>query len=239
MANLFNPLNQPVPTLGADTPLADTANIFGTRPQILGEINTTRVNPFGLSNTGDAKVDAFFANSARWKEGVRMTTDSIGFRQKELSLLKERIAQGLAGGADISRYLVDGRSAAEVKKELDSRPANYRPPANTPGTPYPNSQTNNNDPYRLQRGQVDRAIETELAARVDAYIETIHNNDLDDETRKEFLQMYQSGAQAADISSRLKSAVEGKGKYGIRTANEASQKAAMLNTATNKRQGAL
>lgn len=239
----FNPLNQPNTNLG-DNPLADTTDIFGLRKATQSgpapAPKPPTVTPFGILGGDNEKQNAFFQGGARFKEN--MTTDSIGFREKELALLKERVASGLAGGPDISRYIVNGMSATDAQKKLKEDQAKRNQATATVGQGLnfnPGMGMNMRIQDMMTQAQINRATEAEMAARVDAYIETLNVTDLDDETRKEFLEMYQSGAQAAEISGGLKRAVEGVGKYGARKANIASREAALLNTATNKRQGVL
>lgn len=224
----FNPTMQGGFTPNSDNPMSDPLDIFpkASRERVssLREQFESRVKtPTDLFWEGGARSEGFSVN----------TGDGAGFRNREIQLLRERIAKGQAGASNISGYESGGKTVAQIQAIADGpkTPKTFSTLGFTTG-PAGSIES------LLARKQIENIKNTELAARVDQYIAIVKMGDaLDDQSRSELMELYRSGAKSADIAKKLKDAQEGTGIYGERVKNKDQAKRSFDTRAGDNRLG--
>lgn len=82
------------------------------------------------------------------------------------------------------------------------------------------------------------ATEAKRYEMVDAYINVLKDQSIDEISRQELVDMYKGGASGADITETLKKAQEGEGMYAFRKINQADKNYQMA-TPSSRRKGIL
>jgi deoxycytidylate deaminase len=92
---------------------------------------------------------------------------------------------------------------------------------------YTQQSTGNETDAEKKARETQDAVNAEQNARSTAYNDALNDNTLDQASRQELVQLYQSGASSTQIAAQLNAAREGKGIYGVRRIN-ANQQALQL-----------
>jgi hypothetical protein len=203
--------------LGSASILQETEDVFGLKKSSIVQQMEQQAGQADFWGTDAAK---FWESSIA---GINPQAETA--KRMLLDNLKRDIKSGLASGSNIEGYTLEGRTTDE-----------WRSAASGAG-PGPLDARFGNLNRAISSNALSQITEQETAARVDAYLETLKTEGLDQETRKEFLDMYRTGARSVDIAARLQGFKEGTGVLGIRAQN--TNQAKRLQANTTIRQGVL
>lgn len=204
--------------LGSGGLLEPTDDAFGLRPKALTTAQMAggqqAVNNLEAAPTDPlvAMQQAFWDNSAIG--GGKIDPRSGDARAKEIAALKKNIQSGLATRSNFEGYTIGNRNTEDIRKDSLTNPSNIA--------------------RFVSNMELKGIEEQETAARVDAYLEVLKTDGIDQDTQREFLEMYRTGARSVDIAKRLQDFNEGTGVMGNKQAN-INQQRNLQRTASSRR----